>query len=358
MKYVTPALRQFYRGAATVVVCWSVMVWAKNPDHLAAPVMAQDSPDTTAQSGIYNPKDQQVAALQTRLVPFLNEQGIERYHAVKAAAWLTYAAHEGSEKSATVARKEALAQAEMIIVALEQGQAKQLSLTTPILSTSSVMRRDLWANTELLKQHACFSCAQSQIAQAEVMLVWAAAEHCELGWRHSRELFLSAQRLIDQANSRAFSCSADVPQQLPKISYPSLQELNGSEQGCHGVVGTWPIWSPQQKTVISENSQVADQPVPNVVHFALDQAVLSQDSINVLNQIVNFLTAHPAYTLTLYGFTDQQANEQYNLKLSLRRAQAVSQYLTQQGVALNRIATEAKGKTQLIKNENPYHTNG
>ncbi|MFX8743314.1 OmpA family protein, partial [Acinetobacter baumannii] len=89
-----------------------------------------------------------------------------------------------------------LAQAEMIIVALEQGQAKQLSLTTPILSTSSVMRRDLWANTELLKQHAGFSCAQSQIAQAEVMLVWAAAEHCELGWRHSRELFLSAQRLI------------------------------------------------------------------------------------------------------------------------------------------------------------------
>jgi len=78
-----------------------------------------------------------------------------------------------------------------------------------------------------------------------------------LGWRHSRELFLSAQRLIDQANSRAFSCSADVPQQLPKISYPFLQELNGSEQGCHGVVGTWPIWSPQQKTVISETSTLA-----------------------------------------------------------------------------------------------------
>ena len=72
----------------------------------------------------------------------------------------------------------------------------------------------------------------------------------------------------------------------------------------------------------------------------------------MLNQIVSFLTAHPTYTLTLYGFTDQQANEQYNLKLSLRRAQAVSQYLTQQGVALNRIATEAKGKTQLIENEN------
>ncbi|MGQ0518273.1 hypothetical protein ACT453_53005, partial [Bacillus sp. D-CC] len=47
-----------------------------------------------------------------------------------------------------------------------------------------------------MKQHAGFSCAQSQIAQAEVMLVWAAAEHCELGWRHSRELFLSALQIV------------------------------------------------------------------------------------------------------------------------------------------------------------------
>lgn len=108
MKYVTPALRQFYRGAATVAVCWSVMVWAENPDQLAAPVTAQDSPDTTAQSGIYNPKDQQVAALQARLVPFLNEQGVERYHAAKAAAWLTYAAHEGSEKVQRLREKKHL----------------------------------------------------------------------------------------------------------------------------------------------------------------------------------------------------------------------------------------------------------
>lgn len=67
MKYVTPALRQFYRGAATVTVCWSVMVWAESPDQLVTPVTAKDS-SNTVQSDIYNPKDQQVAALQARLV--------------------------------------------------------------------------------------------------------------------------------------------------------------------------------------------------------------------------------------------------------------------------------------------------
>jgi hypothetical protein len=32
-----------------------------------------------------------------------------------------------------------------------------------------------------------------------VNLVWAAAEYRELGWHHSREIFASAERLMDQA---------------------------------------------------------------------------------------------------------------------------------------------------------------
>ena len=38
-----------------------------------------------------------------------------------------------------------------------------------------------------------------ELAQAEVNLVWAAAEYRELGWHHSREIFASAERLMDQA---------------------------------------------------------------------------------------------------------------------------------------------------------------
>jgi len=79
---------------------------------------------------------------------------------------------------------------------------------------------------------------------------------------------------------------------------------------------------------------------------------LSKESIDVLNQVVTFLKDNPTYTLTLYGFTDARASEQYNLKLSMRRAQSVLAYLQQQGIHLDRVAVEAKGKNQTINDEN------
>lgn len=210
MKYFTSVLHRGYRvSVVSFAICLSGIVWAENPNQVAEPI-AVNASNSMLHSGIDNSNDQQVAALQARLVPFLNEQGIVRYHAAKARAWLSYAVHERSEKSTTVARAEALSQAESIIKGLEHGQAGQLSLTTPISSISSVMRRDLWATAELLKQNEGFSCAQTEIAQAEVMLVWAAAEHSELGWRHSRELFLSAQSLVDQATLKSSACMSRI----------------------------------------------------------------------------------------------------------------------------------------------------
>ena len=37
-------------------------------------------------------------------------------------------------------------------------------------------------------------------------LVWAAAEYRELGWHHSREIFASAERLMDQATYLSENC--------------------------------------------------------------------------------------------------------------------------------------------------------
>lgn len=200
---------------------------------------------------IANPKDKDVAALQAHLLPFYaDKDAVQYYHAKKAATWLSYAAHEGSERAPNkTMRKTALAEAERIISALEHGQADQLSLTTTVPKGSEVMRRDLWSNAEWLKYQTGFSCAQSQVAQAEVMLVWAAAEQCELGWRHSREKFLAAQRLLDKANDQALSCQsqqgqATFRQDMPKINYPSFDALNGGQNICQGVKGAWPIWAP------------------------------------------------------------------------------------------------------------------
>lgn len=306
-------------------------------------------------------KDPVLTDLQQRLQPFLaSDDALLRYHAEKAKAWLVYAANERAERSLSVAKKEALAEATRLT---EQLEAKaEISTTTKVLSVSKVMRRDLWATAELLKQHPGFECASSDVAQAEVMLVWAAAEHCELGWRHSREPFAAAERLIDKATYSAFSCREDLPKTLPKVDYPSMESLNGTQAGCHGVVGQWPLVSPVVPEPEPVAAAVETAPVqavipvvpviPNIIHFALDKSGLSAESVKVLDQVTDALKQNSEYSVTLYGYTDNRASAAYNLALSKRRAQSIADYLMKHGIASNRIAIVAQGKKATIDDSN------
>ncbi len=330
---------------------------------ITVPVLAQTETEATSQSDAITSKVRSdkntLQDLEQRLQPFLQaDNALAQYHAQKAQMWLTYAQHEHSEGSLTKAAQQAQAQAVQLIEQLEQQQP--ISTTTPIIQSSKVMRRDLWANAELLKQHAGFDCAPTQIAQAEVMLVWAAAEHCELGWRHSRELFAAAERLVDQASYQVLSCHGATNQTLPKVSYASLEQLNGTEKGCHGVIGHWPIIAsantqPVEQAIrapmISMPMVAATDVIPNVVHFALDSAKLSQASQHVLQNIAQVLVNNNDYSVTLYGHTDSRGSANYNLALGQRRANRIETYLINKGINANRIATVSVGEQQKIDNE-------
>lgn len=334
---------------------------------IANPSVAQTGQNSVAESSITQKHMAQdgMAVLQQRVEPFLqSSDALTQYHAQKAQMWLTYAANQHSEGSLTAAEQQAQAQALQLIEQLEQQQP--VSTTTPVIQASKVMRRDLWVNAELLKQQAGFDCAPTEIAQAEVMLVWAAAEHCELGWRHSRELFAAAERLIDKANYQAANCHATAQslaaQPLPvwnKASYPSLEQLNGTEKGYHGVIGPWPLIAPalvaqpEAPVMVATPDAPAAEPtaqevLPNVVHFALDRATLSPASQQVLGDIATVLGKNSNYSLTLYGYTDARGSTAYNQDLSQRRASTVENFLIQQGVAASRMASVAAGEQQLI----------
>lgn len=184
------------------------------------------------------------STLVQRLQPYVHSDAVwTRYQAQKARMWLLYASTERNQRGITQAAAQAEAEAVKLLEQLESNQS--ISATTPIIASSKVLRRDLWVTAELLKQQPGFDCAADELAQAEVTLVWAAAEHCELGWRHSRELFAAAERLVDGASYQAASCHAAsqsvAATPLARVSYPSLAELNGNQKGCHGVVGQWPI---------------------------------------------------------------------------------------------------------------------
>ena len=323
---------------------------------VAAPTWAQLQ-ILGSQSGVLQASEltqtqkQQLAQRITVLLE--NPDPLVQYHAHKAQSWLDYAHHQNSEGGLTKAYDSALEQALQITTQLEQGQ--QPSMATVVPASSGVMRRDLWAIAELLKTHPAFNDVQATVAEAEVKLVWAAAEHCELGWRHSREHFAAAERDLYVARQQV-NQQDDAPQWPESLSYPSLVELNGSDKGCHGVQGSWPLPVPAWNIPVI----VITQPIPDVVihaelikvptnvHFALDKHYLTSESKAVLDQIITVLRQYPEISVTLYGYTDQRASVAYNIALSKRRATSVEQYLVGQGIDLNRIAREAKGKTQLL----------
>lgn len=323
---------------------------------VAAPTWAQLQ-ILGSQSGVLQAseltKTQKQQLAQRITVLLENPDPLLQYHAHKAQSWLDYANHQNSEGGLTKAYDSALEQALQITTQLEQGQ--QPSMATAVPSSSGVMRRDLWAIAELLKTHPAFNEVQATVAEAEVKLVWAAAEHCELGWRHSREHFAAAERDLYVARQQA-NQQSDAPQWPENLSYPSLAELNGSGKGCHGVQGSWPLPVPAWNVPVIAIAQPTPEvvihaeliTVPTNVHFALDKHYLTNESKAVLDQIITVLRQYPEMSVTLYGYTDQRASVAYNLALSQRRATSVEQYLVDQDIDLNRIAREAKGKTQLL----------
>ena len=50
----------------------------------------------------------------------------------------------------------------------------------------------------------------------------------------------------------------------------------------------------------------------------------------------------------MVGHTDSTGNPNYNLTLSQKRAQSVASYLTDRGVARNRLSAEGRGQNQPV----------
>ncbi len=57
---------------------------------------------------------------------------------------------------------------------------------------------------------------------------------------------------------------------------------------------------------------------------------------------------NPTIWLEIGSYTDSRGNDKYNLKLSQRRADAVVQYLIDNGVDKNRLMAVGYGETRLL----------
>jgi outer membrane protein OmpA-like peptidoglycan-associated protein len=84
------------------------------------------------------------------------------------------------------------------------------------------------------------------------------------------------------------------------------------------------------------------------VHFDFNKSKIRPGDAAVLDEAVSTLKANPNVTVNVNGYCDAIGGEEYNLKLSDRRADAVEDYLEKAGIPASQLITHGYGKTNFV----------
>lgn len=82
--------------------------------------------------------------------------------------------------------------------------------------------------------------------------------------------------------------------------------------------------------------------------YDFDSDVVRPEARTNLHELALSLEKHSGSNLLIIGHTDQLGSEEYNQRLSERRANAAASYLISQGVSGSRIATRGLGETEPV----------
>ncbi|MBP5380612.1 MAG: OmpA family protein [Bacteroidaceae bacterium] len=100
------------------------------------------------------------------------------------------------------------------------------------------------------------------------------------------------------------------------------------------------------------------------VFYEFDSAVLTPNSTQALDSLVDLLNENPNITIELASHCDYRGPDAYNERLSQRRAESVVHYLIDHGIAEDRLSpmgygeTRPKIVTRKIAEQNPFLTEG
>jgi OOP family OmpA-OmpF porin len=83
-----------------------------------------------------------------------------------------------------------------------------------------------------------------------------------------------------------------------------------------------------------------------IIYFAFDSANLDEAAKSIVKQVIAYNQSHPGVRIALAGHTDLAGSPDYNVRLSLRRADAVRAELLAQGVGADHISVTALGESQ------------
>ena len=80
------------------------------------------------------------------------------------------------------------------------------------------------------------------------------------------------------------------------------------------------------------------------IFYDFDKATLRPESTEALDQLVKLLNENPHVTIELSAHTDYKGSNEYNERLSQRRAESVVKYLIEHGIASDRLTPKGYGE--------------
>jgi outer membrane protein OmpA-like peptidoglycan-associated protein len=141
-----------------------------------------------------------------------------------------------------------------------------------------------------------------------------------------------ARRLAEQQAQQAQAAAAQAEQEKDRIRQQLREQLN----------------------VILETRETARGLIVNLsdVLFDVDRATLKPGAREKLARVAGILASHPDLHIEIEGHTDSTGSDDYNQRLSERRAESVRAYLVEQHVAPAVVGTAGFGESR------PVATNG
>jgi len=147
---------------------------------------------------------------------------------------------------------------------------------------------------------------------------------------------------------------ADKDDACPKVK--GLKEFGGcpdtdgdgiadKDDACPHVAGI--IKNKGCPEVKEEVTQVLEQALHGV-KFQSGKDIILKSSNSILDNVVTILKQNTNYKLNIFGHTDSQGDEKMNLELSIKRANAVKNYLTKHGIEEKRLNAKGFGETKPI----------
>ncbi len=115
-----------------------------------------------------------------------------------------------------------------------------------------------------------------------------------------------------------------------------------------------PVAAPAPAPKPEAKPEAKPKPVAEKVTFAadvlfdFDKSVVKPEGRSKLDDLANKVKSINLEVVIAIGHADSVGSDEYNQKLSVRRAEAVKAYLITKGVETNRVYTEGKGEKQPV----------